>query len=196
MLKEYRRDYPARQALLSNLEAARSRAAAFRDAVAIAREVLSTISREAYAEWAEVLNDKTGEILRRLSPGYEDVRFDTDLSFSLRETHTGRRLDQSAVDAHLSGGARDQIYLAVRMATVEYLSASSARLPLILDDPFTSFDDERFSRAMDFMVDTAGRRHQVLILSCHAARHRSWREQNADARGDAVRILDLTPLST
>jgi len=196
VLKEYRRDYPGRQTLLSSLESARARAEAFRDAVAIAKDVLSTISREAYAEWADVLNDKAGEILRRLAPGYEEVRFDTDLSFSLREMRTGRRLDQPEVDAHLSTGARDQIYLAVRMATVEYLSTAGVRLPLILDDPFTSFDDERFARAMDFMVDIAGRRHQILILSCHAARHRAWQASNADSLGDAVRVLDLTPLST
>ncbi|HZI94091.1 MAG TPA: AAA family ATPase [Patescibacteria group bacterium] len=196
VLKEYRRDYPTRQEMLARLESARARAVAFRDAAGIAREVLSGISREAYAEWAEVLNDKTSETLRRMNPNYEDVRFDTDLSFTLRDTRSGRRLDQNAVEAHFSAGARDQVYLAVRMAAAEYLSAAGVRLPLILDDPFASFDDERFERAMEFLLETLGRRHQIILLSCHAARHRTWQDGAPEALADRVRVLDLTPLST
>ncbi|HEY3174300.1 MAG TPA: AAA family ATPase [Candidatus Polarisedimenticolia bacterium] len=196
VLKEYRRDYPGRQRLLSGLEGAHARAVAFRDAVALSSEVLQEISREAYAQWAEVLNDRTGEILRRINPSYGEVLFDTDLTFTLRDVRSGRRLDQNAVDVHFSSGARDQIYLAVRMAVSEYLSASGTRLPFILDDPLATFDDERFERAMEFLLDTIARRHQVVILSCHEVRHRRWLESSPDRMNDKIRVLDLTPLST
>ncbi len=196
VLKEYRKDYPGRQTLLSALEAARVRAVAFRDAVAIASEVLAAISREAYAEWAEILNERTTEILRRINPNYNDVRFDTDLSFTLRDARTGQRRDRAVVDTQFSSGARDQIYLAVRLAVSEYLSATGVRLPFILDDPFASFDDERFERSMEFLLDTLARRHQILILSCHEERHRRWQERSSGTASDMIRVLDLTPLST
>ncbi len=195
VLKEFRRDYPGRQAMIERLEAARARAVAFRDAVAVASEVLTAISREAYAEWAEVLNERTGEILRRICPHYDDVRFDTDLSFTLRDARTMQRRDRDAVDAQFSAGARDQIYLAVRIAVSEYLSAAGLRLPFVLDDTFASLDDARFERSMEFLMETVARRHQVILLSCHEERHRRWLERYADRLADRVRLLDLTPLS-
>ncbi|HJQ96773.1 MAG TPA: hypothetical protein VJ826_00590, partial [Candidatus Polarisedimenticolaceae bacterium] len=196
VLKEYRRDYPGRRALLESLEAARAKAAAFRDAVSIASEALSEIAKEAYAEWAQVLNERTSDILRRIVPHYDDVRFDTDLSFTLRDSRTGQRRDQVVIDTHFSTGARDQVYLAVRMAVSEYLSASGVRLPFILDDPFVTFDDERFERTMEFVVDVLGRRHQIIILSCHAGRHRRWKDAPSGHAAGRVRVLDLTPLET
>ncbi|HET9481027.1 MAG TPA: hypothetical protein VFP98_04655, partial [Candidatus Polarisedimenticolia bacterium] len=195
VLKEYRRDYPGRQQLLVTLESALTRAMAFRDSVGIAAETLAAISREAYAEWAEVLNEKTSDIMRRLNPSYDDVRFDTDLTFTLRDTRGGVRRDQAEVDMHFSGGARDQIYLAIRMAVAEYLSSGGVRLPIVLDDPFAMFDDARFSRAMEFLLDTVARRHQIILLSCHEERHRRWQQEVPEHLADRVRLLDLTPLS-
>ncbi len=196
VLKDYRRDYPGYQTMLDELEDALRRARDFQTAVALAAEVLTSISREAYAEWAEVLNEKTSGIIRRLNPRYEDIRFDTDLSFTVRDSVSGRRLDQSAVDAQLSSGARDQIYLAARLAISEYLSAAGVRLPFILDDPFATFDDSRFARAMEFLLETLSKRHQIIILSCHEDRHRKWRSDPGDPLAERVRVLDLTPLST
>lgn len=195
VLKEYRRDYPGRLTMLAALQEARDRAETFREAVSIASEVLTAISREAYAEWAEILNEKTSEFLKRLNPNYADVRFDTDLSFSVKDARGGWRLDRSGIDAHLSAGARDQIYLAARMAVSEYLSAAGVRLPFLLDDPFATFDDERFARAMEFLVETTSRRHQVIVLSCHESRHRSWQDSAPEDLAERLRILDLTPLS-
>ncbi|HKY31902.1 MAG TPA: AAA family ATPase [Candidatus Polarisedimenticolia bacterium] len=195
VLKEYRRDYPGRQTLLQELETALARAVSFREAVALASDVLARLSREAYAEWADVLNEKTSDLLRRINPAYGDVRFDTDLSFTLRHAATAQRLDQAAVDAHLSTGARDQIYLAVRMAVSDYLSSAESRLPFILDDPFSCFDDARFARAMEFLLDSIGRRHQVILLSCHEARHRLWLSTAPAETAGRVRVVDLAPLS-
>ena len=170
-------------------------ALAFRDAVSIATDVLSRQARHAYAEWADRMNEKAGATLGRLNPRYGDIRFDTDLTFTVQHVHSGQRLDQKALDAHASAGARDQIYLAVRLAVSEYLSSSGVRLPFILDDPFASFDDERFARAMEFLLEDAGRDHQIIVLSCHETRHRAWRQSSDLALSDRMRIIDLTPLS-
>ncbi len=196
VLREYRNDTPRHRSRLSALEAARRRAVQFRDAIGLAREALSGISSEAYAEWAGILNEKTSEILPRLVPGYENVRFDTDLSFSIRDSRTGRRLDRSAIDSHFSVGARDQIYLAVRMAVSDAMSTGFSPLPFILDDPLVNFDDRRFEMAMDFLMNTVAGRHQIILMSCHEERHRRWQERAAARTSDRVRLIDLTPLST
>jgi DNA repair exonuclease SbcCD ATPase subunit len=194
LLRSLRHDYPERQALLETRTAALRRAEAFRDAVAVAADALSRQARQAYAEWADRLNDTAGRILDRLNPRYGDIRFDSDLSFTVRHTATGQRLDQKALDVHASAGARDQIYLAVRLAVSEYLSGTGVRLPFVLDDPFASFDDDRFARAMEFLLNTAGQTHQIIVLSCHETRHRAWRQAAPAPLADRLRIVDLTPL--
>jgi uncharacterized protein YhaN len=70
----------------------------------------------------------------------------------------------------LSGGTRDQVYFAVRLAIVELLGGREPQ-PLILDDPFVHFDLERRGRALELVGEFAGR-HQVLLMSCDPAYER------------------------
>jgi uncharacterized protein YhaN len=66
--------------------------------------------------------------------------------------------------AALSQGARDQIYLAVRLALVDLLSGGEAQ-PVFLDDPFVHFDPDRRARALDLVREFA-LKHQVVIFTC------------------------------
>lgn len=70
----------------------------------------------------------------------------------------------------LSGGAREQVAAAVRLATAEILAASHhGCLPILFDDSFAYSDDERI-RALQSMLDLAATRGlQVIVLSCTPA---------------------------
>jgi len=57
------------------------------------------------------------------------------------------------------------MYVTARLALVEALDADSA-VPLILDDTFANFDDERRDRAFEVLETIAGER-QVVYFSCH-----------------------------
>ena len=48
---------------------------------------------------------------------------------------------------------------------------------------------------MEFLLETLGRRHQIIVLSCHLVRHHRWQETAPETLADRVRVLDLTPLS-
>jgi DNA repair exonuclease SbcCD ATPase subunit len=196
ILREYRRDYPDTQRWLREWERQRDRAAAFRSAVTLAKEVLEVLSEEAYAEWADVLNERASEALAFLAPGYEDLRFDESLTFSVRESLGRERRSQDDVDHRFSAGTRDQIYLAARLAMAGYLSSGNIRLPLVLDDPFATFDDDRFARAMTMLLEKFSRRHQLILLSCHEARHRAWQDRHPELFSDRVRIMTLQALTT
>lgn len=191
VLREYRRDTPDAQRWLGEWEEQLARVTAFRSAVEMAHGVLEELSRESYAEWADVLNERASEALAYLVPGYHDLRFDETLAFNLRENATGERRGQEDIDLRFSGGTRDQIYLACRLALSGYLSSGRIRLPLILDDPFANFDDDRFTRAMNVLLDKYSRRHQVIILSCHEARHRAWQDRHPELFADRIRIMTL-----
>jgi uncharacterized protein YhaN len=59
----------------------------------------------------------------------------------------GIRPDGSWVTVEgMSGGSRDQLYLALRLATLEWRLETSEPIPFIVDDILVNFDDAR-SRA-------------------------------------------------
>jgi uncharacterized protein YhaN len=63
----------------------------------------------------------------------------------------------------LSQGTIDQIYLAARLGLVR-LVTGDRRPPLVFDDPFVTFDDQRAARALDLLHDLA-RDFQVIYLT-------------------------------
>lgn len=66
----------------------------------------------------------------------------------------------------LSTGTREQLYLAIRFAFIECYGREHEPLPVIMDDCFVNFDDERTRQCLT-TVTNWGRETQTLILSCH-----------------------------
>lgn len=66
----------------------------------------------------------------------------------------------------LSAGTRDQLYLALRLASIEQVSASRELMPLVLDDVLVHFDDERARAALSALGEFAGVT-QVLLFTHH-----------------------------
>jgi uncharacterized protein YhaN len=61
-----------------------------------------------------------------------------------------------------SDGTLDQLYFALRLAVAQELSPKA---PLILDDAFVRFDDERTRQALNLLKEESKDR-QVLIFTC------------------------------
>lgn len=79
-----------------------------------------------------------------------------------------RRADEKPVELDgLSDGARDQLYLALRLATLERHAQTAEPLPLVLDDVLASFDEERTAAALSVLADVA-QTTQVLLFTHHA----------------------------
>ncbi len=74
----------------------------------------------------------------------------------------GRDLEIEA----LSQGARDQLYLALRLATVLRFADKSEPMPLVLDDILVHFDDARSRAAFEVLFDVA-ERVQILFFTHH-----------------------------
>ena len=65
----------------------------------------------------------------------------------------------------LSGGTIDQIYFALRVAGLNMLSENGETLPLILDEPFSQYDDVRIKRTAE-MLNNISEKNQVIIFTC------------------------------
>ena len=61
----------------------------------------------------------------------------------------------------VSRGTLEQAYFALRMAAGEMLLEEE--MPVILDDTFVNYDDERLERTLQWLVKN---RKQVLIFTC------------------------------
>lgn len=70
----------------------------------------------------------------------------------------------------LSGGEREQLFLATRLALAEVLAKYKRQL-VVLDDVLMATDTGRFARSMSVLEDMA-QRLQVLLLTCHPERYR------------------------
>lgn len=73
--------------------------------------------------------------------------------------------EQVAVEG-LSDGTRDQLYLALRLAAIEYHVRTVAACPVILDDILIHSDDARAFAALEVIGDLA-KRTQVLFFTHH-----------------------------
>ncbi len=134
----------------------------------------------AYEIIGEVLDEARQNILRGISAGvderigayfgritdgkYERVRLSReDFSIQVLSPEKGDWINPDTEE--LSSGARDQLYLAARLALVDEVAGGNA-LPLILDDPFVHFDASRRENTRNLLRE-ASKKHQVILLSCH-----------------------------
>lgn len=141
----------ARRALLEQKE----------KALDAALEALAEAEEELRSRFSPALSRKTAELFIRLTDGkYDDLVLDDSLSASVR---LGGEIVYHDV-SFLSRGARQQLYLALRLALCTLLPAQEP-CPLILDDALLSFDDERLRTALDVLSELAVER-QILLYTC------------------------------
>jgi len=67
----------------------------------------------------------------------------------------------------LSGGTREQLFLSIRFALVREFAKRGVELPLVMDDLFVNFDQERTEAAADCLLEVAAEGQQVLFFTCH-----------------------------
>lgn len=63
----------------------------------------------------------------------------------------------------LSAGTIDQLYLSLRLAMLDEISQE--KMPIILDEAFAYFDDERLKNSLLFLMEHA-KEHQIMLFTC------------------------------
>lgn len=86
----------------------------------------------------------------------------------------------------LSDGARDQLYLALRIASLERFAERAELLPVVADDILIHFDEDRARASLEVLGELT-RRGQVLLFT-HHARHVELAEE---ALGDRLTVHRL-----
>ncbi len=123
----------------------------------IARDVLSEAYDKINSVYSPIISQKISPYLNALTGGkYTDAILDRQ--FNIRVKYKGEYKELG----FFSRGTADCVYLAVRLAMAEILEGDKT-LPLILDDPFWSFDSDRLKYANDLINNLATKR-QILVF--------------------------------
>jgi uncharacterized protein YhaN len=90
----------------------------------------------------------------------------------------------------MSDGTRDQLYLALRIATLERHLAHAEPLPFIVDDILINFDDERTAATLKVLVDLS-KKTQVILFTHHAKVREMAAEMGNGRNGAGVFVREL-----
>ncbi|MEK7330827.1 MAG: hypothetical protein AAB113_08490, partial [Candidatus Eisenbacteria bacterium] len=188
--RRYHQEHPEKTAQHQRIEQALLRARRFKAAIELARDTIQSVATETHRRWAEFLNQRVTQLLAAFGTRVEQLRFGDDLDFSVKLA-SGQQASRGKADLQLSAGAKDQLYLAVRLGISEYLSRGQTPLPLLLDDPFASSDDERARAGMRLLIEHFAPLHQIIVLTCHRKRYEALAELDPGLYGERVQWLDL-----
>ncbi|WP_462325792.1 AAA family ATPase [Desulfoplanes sp.] len=109
---------------------------------------------------------RAGELFARLTMGsYAGLR--DELDSGGHPVLLGIRPSDDEVPVeHMSEGTRDQLYLALRLATLEKHLGEGEPMPFVVDDILIGFDDNRTRVCLEVLAELATRT-QVLIFTHH-----------------------------
>ncbi|WP_297500118.1 YhaN family protein [Ferrovum sp.] len=108
---------------------------------------------------------RAGEIFGRITLGSFSslvTDYDDDMQVLLGQRPDNRRVGV----AGMSQGARDQLFLALRIAAIEEHLKQREAIPLVIDDLLVQFDDARASATLSVLADLA-QHTQVLFFTHH-----------------------------
>lgn len=135
----------------------------FCESVDIAHNTLSDAFAKVRETFGSALSDRTSTIFSGLTKGkYSSVSISKSFNISVEEKDVFGSNDWQS----LSDGTIDQAYFALRLTVSELLSNDGEKLPLILDDPFDRYDDNRGEKAMQFLEEYS-KDSQTLLFTCH-----------------------------
>ena len=123
----------------------------------IALSAMSDAYTALRGSFSNKLNSKVEKILGELTNGkYKRVGVSDDLSVNL---DNGILTDAR----HFSSGTLDQTYFALRLGVAELIGGEVGGLPLLLDDAFLQYDDERMKNGFRFLANYSG---QSVMFTC------------------------------
>jgi DNA repair exonuclease SbcCD ATPase subunit len=140
------------------------------EALKLLRETINECEEEATAGVAGPVADRASKLLQRIAgKRIGAISLGDDLApWGVGPAETDETIDLEI----LSGGEREQVHLAVRLALAELLTKDAGQRRLVvLDDVLTATDDERLGRVIAVLEEM--RPHaQFVILTCRPERYK------------------------
>ena len=129
-------------------------------AIELAQETMTELSSSIRDSFGLYLNKEASRLITGITGSiYDSMSIDENLNVFLNTKHKLVPIE------NVSSGTMDQVYLAVRLAAARLLQGDGEPFPLIFDDSFTQYDDERLRTALKWLSESYG--GQMIIFTCH-----------------------------
>ncbi|GKX30553.1 hypothetical protein SH1V18_30330 [Vallitalea longa] len=129
-------------------------------ALTMARDAIEDISKDIQNNFAPKLNEKVSDIISNITnKKYTDIKINPNMEILTYEPENHELIN---ID-YLSKGTIDQMYFGLRLGLINIIKEDKS-LPLILDDCFVQYDDNRLKMVLETISKL---NRQIIILSCH-----------------------------
>lgn len=129
-------------------------------AIDLALDTMTELSATIRDSFGLYLNKTASDLIAGITGGiYSSMSVDENLNVFMN-THTKLvPVDQ------VSSGTMDQIYLALRLAAARLIQEGHDQMPLIFDDSFVLYDDDRLRTALKWLAKAYD--GQIIVFTCH-----------------------------
>ena len=142
-------------------------------AIDLAQETMADLSSSIRDSFGLYLYKEASQYITGITGGiYDSMSIDENLNVFLNTKTKLVPLE------NVSSGTMDQVYLALRLAAAKLLQGSGSGFPLIFDDSFTQYDDERLKTALEWLASAYG--GQIIIFTCHRREAQMLRARQAE----------------
>lgn len=129
-------------------------------AIDLALDTMTELSATIRDSFGLYLNKTASDLIDGITGGiYNSMSVDENLNIFMNTRTKLVPVDQ------VSSGTMDQVYLALRLAAARLIQPEGDHMPLIFDDSFVLYDDERLRTALKWL--SSAYNAQIIIFTCH-----------------------------
>lgn len=126
----------------------------------LAKNTIISISKNIHRDYAPEINSTVGSMMEKITNGkYSEILIDDNLEIKVKDPLSKESIN---IDS-LSGGTIDQLYFSLRYGIIK--QAEELETPLILDDCFIQYDDNRIKEILKFL-DKESKSRQIILFTC------------------------------
>lgn len=134
------------------------------------KEIIETNVNEVHTALYPILNRMMNKTLLEITGRYEEIQIDDDGEIILNS------VDGESVNIEdLSLGTIDQIYFTIGITMIEGIYDEHQSIPLILDDAFVQYDDDRFENVMNVIAKL---NRQIIIFTCYEREYDYFKDKD------------------
>ena len=141
------------------------------ESIDLAIETMSNIADDIQVMFGTHLNSAISRYIATLTNNkYDSLNVDNSLNVTINYEGNIVTIDK------LSTGTIDQVYLALRLAIADIICTNKERLPLLFDDCFAMYDNERLDSTLKYLYNNIN--SQVIIFTCHTREDEILNKEN------------------
>ena len=129
------------------------------EALQLAEETLTELASDIKSAVGTFINKEASEMVSAITDNsYDSISAGQSFDIELNSKQGMISLSD------MSAGTTDQVYLAIRLATIRFITGKDDPMPLMLDDSFNLYDDKRLEASLRFLASSY--KGQILIFTC------------------------------